>query len=396
MHIESLSVQNYRVFQNIQLKDIPKVCVFVGANGAGKSTIFDVFNFLKDALTMNVTKAVTKRGGWKELVSRGHVDEPIRLELQFRLMISGFDRLVTYILEIKQGPAGKPMVSREILKYKRGAHGQPFHFLDFSEGKGYAIVNEEDFSKEDEALTKDPQELDSPDILAIKGLGQFEKFKAASAFRHLLENWHISDFHVSEAQPSAEYGVAEHLSVRGDNLAVVANYIWEHHPKTFQAILEAMKRRIPGVTAVEPKATDDGRLILRFQDGSFKDPFIARYVSDGTIKMFAYLVLLYDPSPFPVLAVEEPENQLYPELLDSLVEEFRSYAARGGQLFISTHSPQLLNGFELKEIFSLRKDQGYTSIQCAGNDQLLLNLVQEGDLPGELWRQGLFKGVNKV
>lgn len=396
MHIESLTIKNYRVLQDVQLQNIPKVCVLVGANGAGKSTLFDVFNFLKDALTMNVSKAISKRGGWKELVSRGQADQSIKIELQFRLSISGYERLVTYLLEIAPGPQGKPEVVREILRYKRGPSGRPFHFLDFSRGHGYAIVNEEDFSKADEALTQEAQELDSPDILAIKGLGQFERFKAASAFRHMLENWHISDFHVADAQPSAEYGVAEHLSVRGDNLAVVANHIWEHHPEIFQKILEAMKRRIPGVTSVEPKATDDGRLILRFQDGSFKDPFISRYVSDGTIKMFAYLVLLYDPNPFPVLAIEEPENQLYPDLLDALVEEFRKYAAKGGQVFISTHSPHLLNGFDLTEIYSLKKDKGFTTVQCAASDDLLVSLVKEGDTPGSLWWQGLFRGVNKV
>ena len=60
--------------------------------------------------------------------------------------------------------------------------------------------------------------------------------------------------------------------------------------------------------------------------------------------MFAYLVLLYDPKPHPLLAVEEPENQLYPELLYELIEEFRAYALRGGQVFVSTHSPDFLNG----------------------------------------------------
>ena len=95
---------------------------------------------------------------------------------------------------------------------------------------------------------------------------------------------------------------------------------------------------------------EDGRLVLRFQDGSFKDPFIARYVSDGTVKMFAYLVLLYDPHPHRLLAVEAPENQLYPHLLPELTEEFRNYAQRGSQVFVSAHSPDFLNGAELDEV----------------------------------------------
>lgn len=395
MQIESIAIKNYRLFRDAKLEKIPRLCVLVGANGTGKSTLFDVFSFLKDALSMNVGKALAKRGGWREVASRGFAHEPIEITLQFRLEITGKDRLVTYVLKIAQGKDGKPFVEREILRYKRGAHGAPFRFLDFSHGRGYAIINEEDFSKQDEELTREEQELDAPDILAIKGLGQFERFKAASAFRLMIENWHVSDFHVSDARPSQEDGFAEHLSTRGENLPLVANYLFEHHKDRFDRVLSTMQRRVPGVSVVEPRQTEDGRLVLRFQDGSFKDPFIARHVSDGTIKMFAYLVLLNDPKPYPLLAVEEPENQLYPELLPELAEEFRDYAERGGQVFISTHSPDFLNALTLDEIYCLRKDQGFTAISCAGDSENLRALFDAGDLPGYLWKQGLFEGVNK-
>lgn len=394
MQIESIEIKNYRLFRDTKLANIPRLCVLVGANGTGKSTLFDVFSFLKDALSMNVGKAVSKRGGYKELASRGFADEPIELTLQFRLEITGYERLVTYILKIEPDATGRAVVARELLRYKRGANGKPFHFFDFAHGKGYAITNEEDFSKVDEALLREEQALDAPDILAIKGLGQFDRFKAASAFRMMIENWHISDFHVSDARPSQEDGFAEHLSTRGENLPLVANYLFEHHRPAFDRILEAMRQRVPGVSVVEPRQTEDGRLVLRFQDGSFKDPFIARHVSDGTIKMFAYLVLLNDPKPYPLLAVEEPENQLYPELLPELAKEFRDYARRGGQVFISSHSPDFLNALTLEEIFCLRKESGFTTVRCAASSENLRSLFEAGDLPGYLWKQGLFEGVN--
>lgn len=394
MQIESIEIKNYRLFRNTRLQNIPRLCVLVGANGTGKSTLFDVFSFLKDALAMNVGKAVSKRGGYKELASRGFTTDPIEITLQFRLEITGYERLVTYILKIEPDAQGRAVVAREVLRYKRGANGKPFHFLDFAYGKGYAITNEEDFSKADEALKREEQELDAPDILAVKGLGQFERFKAASAFRLMLENWHISDFHVGEARPSQEDGYAEHLSTRGENLPLVANYLFEHHKDRFARIIDAMQRRVPGVSVVEPRQTEDGRLVLRFQDGSFKDPFIARHVSDGTIKMFAYLVLLNDPKPYPLLAIEEPENQLYPELLPELAEEFRQYAQRGGQVFISSHSPDFLNALSLEEIFCLRKEGGFSKISHASDAPNLVSLYEAGDLPGYLWKQGLFEGLN--
>lgn len=150
----------------------------------------------------------------------------------------------------------------------------------------------------------------------------------------------------------------------------------------------------PGITQVDAKTTEEGRVLLKFQDGSFEDPFLARYVSDGTIKMLAYLVLLHDPSPHPLLCVEEPENQLYPSLLWHLAEEFRSYAMRGGQVFVSTHSPDFLNAVQLDEVFWLVKENGYSQIRRAKDDKQLAAFMAEGDQMGYLWKEGLLPGAN--
>lgn len=392
MKIVSIKITNYRMFKNIHIRDIPPFCVIIGANGTGKSTLFDIFGFLRDALKNNIRQALQIRGGYKEVITRGQEKEDIEIELQFRMKISDTERLVTYILRIGQ-EENRPMIKREILRYKRGEHGAPFHFLDFQRGQGYAITNEEDFSKPDKELDREEQKLESNDILALKGLGQFQRFKAATAFRSLIENWHISDFHISEARGSKEISYAEHLSPTGDNMATVAQYIYQQYPEIFQQILERMKQRVPGISSVEAKETEDGRLILRFQDQAFKDPFIDRYVSDGTMKMFAYLILLFDPNPHPLLCVEEPENQLYPTLLKELAEEFAHYSYRGGQVFVSSHSPDFINAVPLASIFWLIKSQGITQIHRATDSEILKNLVAEGDLPGYLWNQGWFKGV---
>ncbi|MFY7933544.1 MAG: AAA family ATPase [Microcystis aeruginosa] len=392
MKIVSIKIKNYRMFKNIHIRDIPPFCVIIGANGTGKSTLFDIFGFLRDALKNNIRQALQIRGGYREIITRGQEQEDIEIELQFRMKILDTERLVTYQIIIGQNK-NRPVIKREILRYKRGEHGKPFHFLDFQLGQGYAITNEEDFSKPDKELDREEQQLESNDILAIKGLGQFQRFKAATAFRSLIENWHVSDFHISEARGSKEISYAEHLSPTGDNIATVAQYIYQQYPTIFQQILEKMKQRVPGISSVEAKETEDGRLILRFQDQAFKDPFIDRYVSDGTMKMFAYLILLFDPNPHPLLCVEEPENQLYPTLLKELAEEFAHYSDQGGQVFVSSHSPDFINAVPLASIFWLIKSQGITQIHRAADSEILKNLVAEGDLPGYLWNQGWFEGV---
>lgn len=395
MKIESIRLKNFKAFRDVKLKDIPNFLVIVGANGTGKSTLFDVFGFLHDCLTSNVRQALDKRGRFPEVLSKGcnRKKDSILIELQYRMKISEAERLVTYSLRIGESN-GSPVVLREILRYKRGPYGKPYHFLDFSEGKGYAITNEEDFKESVEELDREEQNM-APHTMAVKGLGQFERFKAANALMRLIENWHVSDFRISAARGRKDAaGDTEHLSESGDNLPLVARFLHEEHGAVFKRILKIMARRIPGISSVKPKLMDDGYLTLRFNDDSFKTPFLDRYVSDGTIKMFAYLVLLHDPKPHPLLCVEEPENQLYPGLMIELAEEFRSYSNHGGQVFVTTHSPDFLNALELDEACWLVKKKGSTSVHRAKDNKQIADYVAEGDKLGYLWKQGFFDGAH--
>ena len=382
MQIESIELRNYRLFRHVKLTALPSMATLVGANGSGKSTLFDALSFLKDALKGNVAEAVARRGGLRELVSRGQ-SGPLSIVVTFRK--SGAP-LLSYVIEIADD-GGRPIVGKELLGQMDIEKGL-VRLVYASRGRGSALA------MSDDEFAERTIELEDPSALAIKGLGQFKEFRAASELRELLESWHISDIHAHDAWSSAEAGYAEHLSARGENVAQVARFLHEHHPDRFRRILEVMCSRVPGVTSVEAKPTLDGRLVLRFQDGNFEDPFIARYVSDGTIKMFAYLVLLHDPKPHPLLAVEEPENQLYPALLRELAEEFRDYGRRGGQVFVSTHSPEFLNGVKLDEVYWLVKKDGFATVQRASDSKLLRDLYDEGDPPGALWKQRLFEGAD--
>ncbi|MEB3189309.1 MAG: AAA family ATPase, partial [Snowella sp.] len=371
-------------------------CVFVGANGSGKSTIFSVFEFLKRAMSSNINAALANLGGsrgFTEVRSRNQSGS-IEIEIKFREHFHS--PLITYFLEIDQADQRKAYIKREILKYRRGSGGQPWHFLDFSNGKGKAVTNELDLDNIQgvEELEREQQTLKSPDILAIKGLAQFERFPAPVALGNLIDNWHISDFHVNQARVEQEAGYAEHLSREGENLSLVLQYLYENQPQIFQQILYQLSRRIPGIQQVASKTTEEGKVLLKFQDGAFEDPFLARYVSDGTIKMLMYLTLLYDPVPHPLLCVEEPENQLYPKLLWELAEEFRSYANRGSQVFVSTHSPDFLNAVNVDEVFLLVKQKGYTQIKAANDDEQVVAFMEAGDQMGYLWTSGLLPGMD--
>ena len=398
MKIEKIKIENYKVYRNTEIRNLSEfLCFPRGANGAGVNQRSSTYSdFLSDALKAKREKPhLTKEaatGKYIRVTERGLYI----FEIKFRNdKIEGETQpLITYRLEIGF-ENGLPIITTEILSYRRGGYGRPYRFLDFHRGEGTAIINEDEYSSSSSSTFQDRREqqtLDSPDILAIKGLGQFQKFKAISSFRRLLDDWYVSNFQIQEARNVEDVGFSEHLSTSGNNLAQVTRYIWENHRNVFNTILEKFRKRVPGVENVIAEETQDGRIVLKFKDNSFQDPFVARFVSDGTIKMFAYLVLLNDPVKHPLLCVEEPENYLHPELLPELAEEFREYADKGGQVFISTHSPDFVNALQPDELFWLQKSNGATTIRKASEDATIKALYANGDKLGWLWREGYLKG----
>jgi predicted ATPase len=395
MCIESIHLKNFKSFKDVTFKNIPKFCVLVGANGSGKSAFFQIFAFLKDAMRNNITTALTRLGGQKGIseVRSRHSEGPIGIELKFRETKNR--PIITYQLHIND-ENGKPFVEKEILMYFHEQTGTYWRFLQFNKGKGYVVTNEMMDIKKETELKREDQTLISQDILAIKGLALYEKFPTVRTLGNLIESWPASDIFFTKTRGEVSGGVAEHLSSQGENLAEVAYNIHKNHPDKFKEILEILAQRVPDISNVEPLVTEYGKVLLKFKDGSFKDPFLSDYMSDGTIKMFAYLLLLYNPSPPPILCLEEPENNLYPKILGELAEEFRLYAEKGSQVIVSTHSPDFLNSVNPDEIYWLKKIDGFTTVEKASSNLQIMKYVNEGDKMGYLWREGSFEGVDPL
>lgn len=380
--IESLRVKNYRALRNLELKNITPLTVFLGPNGSGKSTIFDVFAFLSECFSVGLRKALDKRGRFKELRTRGSRG-PIEIELKYRER-EGLP-IITYHLSLDEGISG-PYVAEEWLQWRRGQQGKPFKFLYFKNGRGQAIAGERPFNEDqriDETLT-------SSDMLAVNALGQLAKNPRISALRQFITSWYLSYLNADSTRGFPEAGPQERLTETGDNLPNVIQYLKEQHEDRLNLILKTLSNRIPRLERVDSSLMPDGRLLLQIKDAPFDQPILAKFASDGTLKMLAYLIMLYDPEPPQLIGIEEPENQLHPRLLPELAEECRKATDRT-QLMVTTHSPFFVNGLRPEEVWVLYRDeQGYTQAQRAADMNGINEFMEEGAQLGYLWMEGHF------
>ncbi|MGL6196051.1 MAG: AAA family ATPase, partial [Thermoguttaceae bacterium] len=127
---------------------------------------------------------------------------------------------------------------------------------------------------------------------------------------------------------------------------------------------------------------------LCFQNEGFSEPFYASQISDGTLRMFAYMLLFADPSPAPFICFEEPENGLYHKLLRSFIDEIRDYLDNGcgSQFFITTHQPYLVDALSPQEVWVLEKGaDGFATIRRASDDPIVRCMVEGGQPLGTLW-----------
>ena len=381
--IEYLRVKNYRALRDLELRNLMPLTVFLGPNGSGKSTIFDVFAFLSECLSKGLRQAVDTRNRFKELRTKGS-SGPIEIELQYK---EGKTRpLITYHISIDDNGISGPYVAEEWLQWRRGKQGKPFRFLDFKNGRGKVISGNKPSEKDDRISER----LSSSDVLAVNALGQLAKNPRVGALREFITGWHMSYLTTESTRGISDAGPQERLSATGHNLPNVIQHLKEMHPDRLDKIFKVLSERVPQLEKVESKLLEDGRLLLQIKDAPFDQPILARFASDGTLKMLAYLILLYDPEPPKLIGIEEPENQLHPRLLPELVEECRMATERT-QMMVTTHSPFFVNGLKPDELWVLYRDHnGYTKAKRAADMSGIIELMEEGGKLGYLWMEGHF------
>ncbi len=413
--IEGIRIKNFRVLKDITLgmpwtsrdvQPLTPMTAVIGKNGVGKSSLFDAFGFLSDCLKLGVEEGCDARGrgGFERIRTQGSSD-PIEFEVQYREETGAWD--ITYRLAIDLDTAGRPYVAHETFHQfvTEKGEGMVLAFLAVFEGRGlvwrgategrqfdndgFDVKALQELAEGEVSPESEYVELKDSRRLGIATLGALKQHPRIAAFREFLEGWCLSYFTPDAARSLPLAGPQRRLNAHGDNLGNVVQYMEREHPERFNSILDRIAERIPGIEHISTQQSPDGRLLLRFNDRGFSDPFYAQQMSDGTLKVFAYLLMLEDPEPPPFICIEELENGLYHKLLELLAAEFRGHAtgeSNTSQIFVTTHQPYFVDALTPEETWILEKGiDGFATIRRASNDPIVNAMVDEGLPLGSLW-----------
>ena len=403
--ILGIAIKNYGLLKDIKMGQlysdqagIPlgNMVAVIGPSGSGKSTLADAFGFIADALMTDVETAcdANNRGGFDHLVSQGS-SEPIHFELYYKE--NSNSRPITYELTIAKDKCDRPYVKDERLRQRRPGNksGRPLSFLYLVDGKGYAFEGLEGGQDDEGGVTGDKKEVELSDTrkLGIVTLGAMKQYSRIEKFLSFLKSWYLCYFTPDTARQLQTAAPAPYLDRTGSNLNNVAQFMYRENPNDFRKILASIQTKIPNISKIEPVKMQNGQMVLEFWQEGFDEPFFSQRMSDGTLKLFAYYLLLNERNPRQLVFIEEPENGLYHQYLADLAIEMSKNVGKGysKQLFVTTHSPFFVNALLPEQVWVLAKEkEGFSSIKRASDYDFVSDLVNEGAYIGDLWNSRYF------
>lgn len=405
--ILGIAIKNYGSLRDIKMgklfsdrndDELGNMVAIIGPSGNGKSTIADAFGFISDCISTDVETACDEknRGGFDQLISQCGATE-IRFEIYYKE--SKNSRPITYELTISKDKMDRPYVKEERLRQRRvgNSYGRPLSFLHLVDGKGYAFEGADGGQVDDEGNetvgTKVMVELSESRTLGIVTLGVMKQYSRIEKFLSFLKSWYLCYFTPDAARQLQTASPSPYLNKTGSNINNVAQYMFRENPDEFKKILLDIQDKIPNINHIKPVKLPNGQMVLEFFQKGFSEPFFSPRMSDGTLKLFAYYLLLHERNPRQLVFVEEPENGLYHKYLASLAIEMKRNVGKGyaKQLFVTTHSPFFVNALAPEQVWVLEKDEnGFSKIKRASEYEFVSDLTSEGASMGDLWYSEYF------
>lgn len=366
----SIKIRGYRPFRDILFRFRP-LQVVVGANGSGKSSLFEFLKFLRDACHQEIPPEIVTGTIGQQIF---HKPGPDKLWWSAEVDLKQKSPLL-YQGEL-MGPAGSTKIIFERVITKKSLHSgfkKGYTFLNFQDGKGHVRDPEDRKFKRKEWNLKRSNQL---------GLGAITDSTLVTLFnlREKVRGWrfynafNINNEKIRKSVPTSQYPV---LHEDASNLSAVLFHLMTEHPENFEELKLAIRSAIPGFRNLSVKARGGpGEVIAFWQEENIDTELSLADLSDGILRFIAWATLCVMPSPPTLICIDEPDQGVHPRTLPILAGLFEKASERT-QVILATHASYFLIQFDLENIAVMKKVSGESVYVKVRDSQTLLDNLED-------------------
>lgn len=405
--IRKITLENFFSFGEPTTIDLnPDINIMVGINGSGKSNFIRAIKLLYEGVTGEGFEKVFLRD-WSGFNAVGNFNKTqkdyIRLTFEFdkkaigrSVGYKGYDFSKNPIYEITIFRVGGTAYYLREKLFTESIHKnkQPFIFMEMENSEGVISAREEGSV----GLQRYPQEKRQITFksteLVLRQVSDPDRFYPLFTLKRALEKAAVYEYFdttlKSKIRQPASYDTEERLWFDGHNLMSILQRIKNHHSLQYEAIEQFIKRINPSFKDISFDF-QGSKLFLVLREKHLTKSVTIEHVSDGTLRYLILLAILLNPNRGNLICIDEPEIGLHPDMINSIAEAIKKASKDNSQMIIATHSPLLLNAFELDEILVFEKDeQNQTQVFYPSEEDL--EGWNENSLVGQFWLQGLIGG----
>ncbi|MGA2063536.1 MAG: AAA family ATPase [Thermoguttaceae bacterium] len=371
---ERISVWGFRRLQDLELKLGP-LCVLIGANGGGKTSLLDVFSLLAASASGRLLEKISQLGGLTTLMT---LDRAERMCFDLRAAIPG-DGLAYHLEILPTGPA-YTILEEDLIQQRFPCDTKPATHILSRRVSSYALLGGE------QTVTRNPLETCLSQIpLLPREADEFRSRLASSTYYHVLNVEARAPVRLPQPLRPATLPGRD-----GEDLVSCLFYLREANRDRFEAVEDALHAAFPTFERLDFPPVAAGTLAMTWKDAGFSHPFFMHQLSEGMLRFLWLATLLQSPGLTAVTLLDEPEVSLHPELLHLLAGLMREASART-QLIVATHADRLVRFLEPSEVvtFDLSED-GMAKATPA--DELDLEAWLKDYTLDEVWRMGRMGG----
>jgi predicted ATPase len=335
LRLRSAKIRNFKSLGDVELS-FRDLTIIVGSNSSGKSNSLEALNLLKRLLSAESLPSLKLM---KELLRSGSD------RISIAIVVEDNENIAEYTVAISLDKINT-LISRENLKING------IKIIDIINGEGE--VNDEDGSNHQQ-YQSDPETIEG---LALRAAGNFGNKPLTKRLVSYIKEWKFYDIDPDAIRSRNVISILERISTKIHNNQIVPNL--DSQASKVQEILQYLaKNEIDKFEAISQEISEclNIRLGLNEEDEDIKiievdeKEIPLSNMSDGTLRLIAYFILLYQSDIPPLISIEEPERNLHPGILINLSSIMKRLSKRT-QVVFTTHSSQLLDCFQADEISS--------------------------------------------